>query len=142
LRPLEPDPRARGNRSSRGKPLRRADRNGSRQANRIRDRPHPAPLHVLPAPDLGLRLPALAESQGISLICTRTLGKEQCSHGTILRTSRVRSALWMVPRTTSPCIWASSQGVPGASSLQPLACASVLSLDRPAASGKCCLLVG
>ena len=53
LRPLGPDPRARRDRGRRGQPLGRPDRDGGRQVDGLRDRDHPAPLHLLPAADLG-----------------------------------------------------------------------------------------
>ena len=46
----------------------RPRRDGRRRVHRLRDRPHPPALHLLPAADLGLLLAAVAQPQGIHLI--------------------------------------------------------------------------
>ena len=43
------------------------DRDGRRRVDRIRDRPYPTPLHLLPSADLGLPLDAVAAAEGIHL---------------------------------------------------------------------------
>ena len=54
LGPVELHPGARRDRSRRGEPHGGPRGDGSRRVHGLRDRLHPAALHVLPAPDLGL----------------------------------------------------------------------------------------
>src|SRR5262249_28935845 len=64
---LQPDPLTRRSRDGGGEPDRRARRDGSRRLDRVRDRVHAPPLHLLPAADLGVLLDALAPAEGVHL---------------------------------------------------------------------------
>ncbi len=67
LRPFEPHTGARRYRGRRGQPLRRPHRRGRRRVHGLCNRHHPATLHLLPPSHLGIRVAALAQSQGIPL---------------------------------------------------------------------------
>ena len=51
------------------RPLSRSHRDGGRPVDCLRDRNYAAPLHLLPAPDLGLLLASMARWEGLPLTC-------------------------------------------------------------------------
>ena len=70
---IESDSRSGRDRRRRGEPLGGPYRLGRRPVHGVRDRDHPASVHLLPAADLGLLLAAVAHAQGLRVTARAAL---------------------------------------------------------------------